>query len=136
MQKDVVNGFEQFNKAAMESVRKVSEINMRIFERMAEEQMAAATEMLEGGVKQVEALSGAKDMQTMFKAQSDYATNMSDKMVAHARKTAEILTEAKDGYAKLFEEGMKVAADNPVLRESRPAPGCTGRLRERLSGRR
>ncbi len=117
MQKDMVSGFEQFNQTAMDSVKKVSEINMRLFERMAEEQMAAASDFFEGGMKQVEALTGAKDVQTVFKAQQDYATQLNDKMVAHAKKAAEILTEAKDGYAKLMEEGMKVASENAVVKQ-------------------
>ena len=121
MQKDVVNGIEQFNQSAMDSVKKVGEINMRVFERIAQEQMAAATEMLEGGVKQVEVLTGTTDIQGVFKAQSEYAASMSDSFVEHAKKTAEILTEAKDGYTKLFEEGMKVAAANPVVKTAKAA---------------
>jgi phasin family protein len=121
MQKDVVTGFEQFNKSAMESVKKVSEINMRVFERMAEEQLATATDFLEGGVKQVEMLTGAKDIGAVFKAQSEYAAKMNDKMVAHAKKTAEILTDAKDDYTKLMEEGMKVASDNPFVKQAAKA---------------
>ena len=117
MQKDVVSGFEQFNKTAMDSVKMVSEINMRLFERMAEEQMAAASDFFEGGMKQVEALTGAKDVQTVIKAQQEYATQVNDKFVAHAKKAAEILTEAKDGYAKLMEEGMKAASDNPIAKQ-------------------
>ena len=41
------NMFEQFNKTAMESVMKVGEINMKVFERITEEQMAVASELLE-----------------------------------------------------------------------------------------
>ena len=116
MQKDFVNGFEQFNKTAMESVKKVGEINMRVFERMAEQQMAAATDWLEGSVKQVEVLTGAKDIQSVFQAQSAYAAAVSDKVASHAKKAAEILAEAKDDYSKLVEEGMKAAAETPIAK--------------------
>ena len=72
--------------------------------------------IFEGGVKQVEAVGGAKDIQAVFKTQAEIASAVNEKLVGHAKKTAEILTEAKDDYAKLMEEGMKVASDNTFLK--------------------
>ena len=116
MQKDVMMGFEKFNKTALEQVKKVSEINMKVFERIAEEQLAAAGDIFDGGVKQVELMGMTKDVQGAFKAQAEIATEVNEKLMAHAKKAAEILTEAKDEYAKLVEESMKVAADSPLMK--------------------
>ena len=121
MQKEVVNGFENFNKAALDSVKRVSEINMRVFERMAEQQLAAASDVFEGGVKQVELMSGVKDVQAMLKGQAEIATQVSEKLVGHAKNAADILTEAKDDFAKVMEDGIKAAGETPIAKAAAKA---------------
>ena len=80
------------------------------------DQVPRALQLLEGSVKQVEVLSGLKDPQAVFKAQSDYAAAVSDQMMASAKKTAEILTETKSELTDWVEAGVKAASDTPLAK--------------------
>ena len=116
MQKDFVSGIESVNKSTVEAVKRFSEIQLKAMERLTEQQLAATSDYMNKGVAQMQALAGSKDLQTAFASQSKFMNELNETMVDNAKTVAGILTETRDELSAWFEEGMKVAADNPVAK--------------------
>lgn len=119
MQKTMFGDFTKFNQGFVDSAKRLGEINLRTLERLTERQLEATGEYLEGGIAQLKALGETNDVQAAVSAQAKYATEVGEKLVEDAKKTAAILNDAKTEYTQWFEEGMKAASvANPVSKSA------------------
>ena len=107
MQNDIVKNIETWNKAAMESAKRLGEINMRTLEKLAERNYEAASDYLEGGVRQLKLMGESKDIQSAVKEQTELAKELNEKFVEHAKKTAAVFTDIKGELTDWAEDGMK-----------------------------
>lgn len=109
MNKDLVDGFAQFNKASLESVKRLSEINGRMMQRLGEKQLEVANEYVSGSVQHMEKLGSAEGVQDMFANQAHLVADWNDKVMTHAKETAKIVSEARDELQAWAEQSMKTA---------------------------
>jgi len=107
MQKDFVDGFAQFNKSSLESVKRLSEINARMIQRLGEQQLEVANEYVSGSVKHMEKLGSVEGVQDMFANQARLVSDWNDKAMAHAKETAKIVSEARDEFQVWAEQSVK-----------------------------
>lgn len=114
MQPDILNSFEKLNKTTLNSARRLGEINTRAFGRLSACQLEAASDYLEGGVKQVQVLGEAKGLRDVLAGQSRLAVELNEKLVEHMRQTAAILADARGEYASWVEDGLKTATESPI----------------------
>ena len=119
MQKDIVSGIESVNQTAVEAVKRFSEIQLKAMERLTEQQIAATSAYMTKGVAQLQTLAGASDLQGAFASQSKYLSELNETMVDNAKSVAGILTETRDELSAWVEDGMKVAAETPVVKAVR-----------------
>lgn len=122
MQKEFFKGLESVNKSALESVRRLTQLQGKMLERFNARQMEMLTDYLNVGVQQIEMLSEIKDVQQAVAAQSKLAATAGETFVAHAKKNAEMLDAAKADLSAWFEEGMKQVVDNPLLKQAAATP--------------
>jgi phasin family protein len=114
MQADILNSMEKVNKATLDSVKRLGEINTRAFERLSARQLEAASDYLEGSVKHVQMLGEAKGLRDVLAGQSRLATDLNEKLVEHMRQTAAILADTRGEFASWVEDGLKAAsAESP-----------------------
>ena len=109
MNTDYLQNIEKFNQATIESAKRLGDIQMRTLEKLAESQMEATAEYLEGGVRQLKVLGESQDVQAAFKAQSRYLSELGTSMVEHAKKTAEVFNDAKTELTEWAKDGWKAA---------------------------
>jgi phasin family protein len=109
MQNDIVKNMEMLNKAAIESAKRLGDINMRTLEKLAQRNLEATADYLEGGVRQMKLIGETKDVQAAVQEQSKLATELNEKFVKHAKKTAAVLTEVKGELTEWAEDGMQAA---------------------------
>jgi phasin family protein len=107
MQNDFLKNIETLNKAAIESARRLGDINVRTLEKLAQRQIEATADYLEGGVKQLKLMGESKDIQAAVKEQAHLTTELNEKFVEHAKKTAEVMDEIKDELTDWAQDGMK-----------------------------
>lgn len=107
MQNDIVKNIETFNKAAIESAKRLGDINMRTLEKLAQRNIEAAADYLEGGVRQLKLMGESKDIQAAVKEQTELAKELNEKFVEHAKKTAAVFNEVKGELTDWAEDGMK-----------------------------
>lgn len=109
MQNDYLKNIETLNKAAIESARKLGEINMRTLEKLAQRQIEATADYLDGGIKQLKLISESKDIQAAAKEQARLNSELNEKFVEHAKKAAEVFGQVKDELTDWAQEGFKAA---------------------------
>lgn len=116
MQKDFIKGVETFNKTVLESMKRLAEINAKAVERTTECQLALAADYMDVAVKQMGMFGDMKDMQAAVAAQSKLASEFGEKLVTHAKNSAEVFEATKGEYTVWFEEGIKQASENPLTK--------------------
>ena len=112
MQKDFVAVIEEMNATAVDSIKRLGEIQLRAMERLTEQQIAITTGYLRDGVKQMQSVVGTKDLGKAFESQASYVTELNQRVVEDAQKTAAILADSKTELSDWVEEGVKSASKN------------------------
>ena len=107
MQTDYFKNIETFNKAAIESARRLGDINVRALEKLAQRHIEATADYLDGGMKQLKLMGEVKDIQAAVKEQTRLNTELNEKFVEHAKKAAEVFGEVKDELTDWAQDGMK-----------------------------
>ncbi len=120
MQNDNLKNIETQNKAAIESAKRLGDINMRTFEKLAQRNIEAAADYLDGSVRQLKLMGEAKDIQTAVTEQARLGTELNEKFVEHAKKTAEVLSEVKGEFTDWAQDRMK-AVGTPARNGSKKA---------------
>ena len=113
MQNDILKNIETLNKAAIESAKRLGDINMRTFEKLAQRNIEAAADYLDGSVQQFKLMGEAKDIQAAVTEQARLSTELNEKFVEHAQKTAEVLSEVKGELTDWAQDGMKAVGTPP-----------------------
>ena len=113
MQKEFVSNVEKANKAALESAKKLGDINFRMLERIAERNLEFTADYLATGVESLKLFGESKDPQKAVNGQVKLVSDLNEKIVDHVKKTAEVLADAKGEYTEWFEAGMKSVTESP-----------------------
>lgn len=116
MQKELVATIEKMNKASVDAMKRLGEIQLRSIERLTEIQIEATTEYMNESVKQLQSLAGSKDVQGVVDSQTKYVAGLNERVVDNAKKTAEILAETKGELTDWVEAGVKAASDSPFAK--------------------
>ncbi len=112
MQNDLIQQWTELNKAAMQAIKELGEINTNAMTRLTQRQMEMVNLYMEGGAKQLETLSQIKGMPDMVAAQSRLFAELNEKLMENARQTVEVLVEVKTELNAWVEKGMQNAASN------------------------
>jgi phasin family protein len=125
MNTETVLPWEQFAKAGtavVESMTRLQQIGARSVERMAQEQMAAASDLLDLGLRHLEALTSAQRPEDLWTAQTRFATQVGEKWMANAGKFLDIYLENQAEMSRLFTEQMSVVMPEASVKSPAKAP--------------
>ena len=114
MHTDILKNIETLNKATIESAKRLGDINMRTFEKLTQRNIEATADYLDGSMQQLKLMGESKDIQAAAKEQARLGTELNEKFVAHAKKTAEVLNEVKGELTDWAQDGMN-AVGAPIL---------------------
>ena len=112
MQNEILEMVNQFNENVLNSVKRISDLNMRTFEQMTSKQAEIMNECLESTSKQYEVLSTSKDYKEAMAAQGELLKGCNEKYLANVRETAEMLTAVRDEMTGMVEEAVKYTSDS------------------------
>lgn len=113
MQQDIFNMMVEFNKTTTESLKKLSEINVRAYETALKKQLEVANLLIDTGVGSLELARDVRDPNDVgdFVAkQADLAQKTTDKLVGVAQESIKLATDTRDELMKWMEEGVAEAA--------------------------
>ena len=112
MQNDMIQQWTKLNKATMDAIKELGEINTNAMTRLAQRQMEMVNLYMEGGAKQMEALSDAKGIQDVVTAQSHLFADINEKLMENARQTVDDIVDVKTKLSTWAEKGMEQATAN------------------------
>nr|CAA6822054.1 MAG: Phasin family protein [uncultured Thiotrichaceae bacterium] len=112
MQNAMMDLMKQFNDNAMNSAKRVGELNMKTFETLTAKQSELLNTCVETGTKNVEALSKAKDPQEAMALQQEALKASSEQWVVSVREAADLLTATRDELVVIAEEAAAQVADS------------------------
>lgn len=104
--------FESLGKTAYETAKEFETIGARLIEQLAEHQWQVAYTCLETGAKQLSLVTESKDYKELLTAQTKLATEYNEKVLSSARKTTEILNDARTQFTSWVEKYVANVVNN------------------------
>jgi phasin family protein len=115
MQNEILNKMAKVNEANLESVKRLGEINVRVMERLTEQQFDVVSECLAGGMKQLETIGSTKDFGAAVATQTRMVQDLGEQMMGHVKKTADIMADVRNELTEWATEATNVAQANPFV---------------------
>jgi hypothetical protein len=111
MQKEMLELIAKSTETAMENARKLSELNMRTFEQMLQQQADMVSAYMDMATKSIEAAGNAKGMQDLINSQVELGRELGELGMAAVRKNFAAASQTGAEYGALVEEGVKATQE-------------------------
>lgn len=103
----MMDALKEFNEKSMNSAKRVGELNLKTFEKLATKQAQLLNSCFETGTKNFEALSKAKSAQDVFSMQQEVMKSCGEKWMANLREAADLLAATREELLAIAEEATK-----------------------------
>ena len=123
MQKDILENFQKMTALTLENFKKLGETNLRIGEKLLQEQAELTNSLLEIASRNV-GVTGAKDFKDIAAKQAEWTQESSQKVVESCTTCGNILAEAGKVYTNLFETGVKAAKETAEKTSAKARKGA------------
>ena len=110
MQQNLFNLANSYNQKVYETTKELTNINLRVYEKLVQKHFELAGTCLEGGVRQLELARDVKDLAGYFKAQGEMTKNCAEKALSTTQETLGILSESRNEINQWLENGLKAVA--------------------------
>lgn len=111
MQKQMIEMFEQSTATALESARKIGELNQRTFDKMFQQQADLAAFFMDASARSLELMTKAKGYQDLMAGQTALMRECGERGITAVRSSIDLATESSTEYSNLAQEGFKVAQE-------------------------
>ena len=109
MQKEVIEIIEKSNESMLESFRKLTELNMRTFDKLFQQQAELAAYYMDAGSRGLELMTKAKGYQDLLAGQSALAREIGERNLSVIRAGMADIQATGNEYGNLVQEGIKQA---------------------------
>lgn len=110
MQNVFVEQWQDLGKNALEATKELEAISTSLISKLTEIQMQVLSTALETNVKNINLISGTRDPKELFATLSKLTTEYNEKLFSNAKKTSDILEEARGELAEWMSAVMKNTA--------------------------
>lgn len=109
---DTLNTMKDMTNKGMERMTSLSELNMRVFERMTAKQMEGINLLMEHGNRLFTLATGAKGYNEYVKGQIEMTQDLSKRMMAESQANLALAGQVREEYQSWFVKNMaEVTAD-------------------------
>jgi phasin family protein len=112
MSNDALNLYKELSEQTVNSVKSLSELNLRTFETLAAKQVEILHNCVDAGVKQAEVYKSAKDVNGLMAAQTELAASCAEQFTNSMLETADIFKTAQEELSGLVEASVSDAKNN------------------------
>ena len=112
MQNEAIDLYKELTSQTLESVKRLTELNMRTFETLSAKQVEMMQSCVDAGVKQSEVLTANGDLNEMLSAQTELSSACAEKFTNNMMETADILKTAQEELTGLVEESVAQVKEN------------------------
>lgn len=107
--KEQLEQWNQINKMAINPLIKLNGICSKMAERMTRQQLTQANDMLQQGMKQVQALGQAKKVDELWNAQAQWANMLASKGMDAVQQNIDSAMECMNEISRWFEKSVSNA---------------------------
>jgi len=111
MQKEFIELIEQSTETAMESARRIGELNQRTCEKLFQQQADLAAFYMDASTRGLELFTKAKGYQDLMAGQTALLRECGERNMAALREGMAFANESGNEYGAMFQEGVKVARE-------------------------
>jgi hypothetical protein len=114
--------FEQWSKLArtgLEAIKEVGELNARLFERAAQQQLELVQVSIDAGVKGVQLASESRSYKEYVSGQAALASEYGERVLKAVRKSNETAAELRDEYGTWIEGKVRELV-TPLVKATGP----------------
>jgi hypothetical protein len=111
MQKQMIEMFEKSTETAMESARKIGELNQRTFDKMFQQQAELAAFFMDASARGLEMMTKAKGYQDLMAGQTALLRECGERGITAVRSGVTFATESSAEYSNMAQESFKVAQE-------------------------
>jgi colicin import membrane protein len=112
MQNEYLDMINKFNANFFASAKRLGDLNLKTFEKLAAKQAEIMNDCLESTTKHYEVLTTSKDYKEAMAAQTELMKGCNDKMVGSLREAAELMASVREEYSGMVEEAVKQASES------------------------
>lgn len=109
MQKEMIEMFTKNSEAAMESAKKLGELNLRTMDRLLAQQTELANIYMDITAKSLELFGKAKGVQELVNGQAELTRECGERCMTILRNGLTLVNESGSQYGALVSEGVKAA---------------------------
>lgn len=111
MNNEFITSLTENSKLSYQSLQELNDIYTNVFNKFAELQLTFAKLGFETSLEQAKLLADVSSYEDLISAESDFANDYSNKLMAITRKSTEVMIESHDEFStwlgKQFEEGKQ-----------------------------
>lgn len=118
MQKEIIELIEKSTETALESARKIGELNQRTFEKLFQQQADLAAFYMDASTRGLEMMAKAKGYQDLLAGQTALMRECGERNMSALRDGIAFANESGNEYGAMIQEGMKLAKEQAAKASS------------------
>ena len=109
MNKSMFDTMSTASQTAYDFMSQIAELNLKTLDRLADTQMAYASDAMDKSFARVQQLSGAKGYKDVLEVQLEGSKELGQSSLDQVRKTVSLMNETRDAYGELWQKGYEQA---------------------------
>jgi phasin family protein len=105
--KENLEMFKEFGTTGYETLRTLTDLNVRTYEKLVEKQAETFNLFVDAGIELVKLSSEAKDPKAFIESEVELAKQLSENLVAKSRESLEVAAEVRDEYKSFAEANVE-----------------------------
>jgi len=104
MQNQIIDQLTIASTKSYETMKNLGEVNSSAIQKLTDLQFDFISISMEAGIDQAKSLNNMQNVEDIFAAGSEFASEYNEKLMGITRQTVEILSESRDEVANLIEK--------------------------------
>jgi phasin family protein len=109
MQDELLDRWRQLAQNTLDSLRELGEINTRLMERLSRQQLEIVNATFEATARETQLVTQSRDPRDFLEKQASFAAEYNRRFLDIARRSTDILGQAREEMTAWMERGLQVA---------------------------
>ena len=110
-QQALLDWWSQFGRQALESYRDLGEIQVRVFNRLFQQQLELVNVTVESGLRQLHLIYEPAHYRDVVEKQTELAGEINEQLATVARRTNDVLVEANNKFSAWADRGVRAVTE-------------------------
>ena len=125
MQKELLDQWSKLSRQALESYRDLGEIQVRVFNRLLQQQLELVNVTVESGLRQLHLIYEPAHYRDLVEKQTELAGEINEQLATVARRTNDVLVEANNKFSAWADRGVRAVTEQ--VQRTQQAAGASAK---------